>query len=119
MAEIRYAGNADEEEFTMMKSRWEYIKALAKKCSTLEGFYNKYKNLFEFHGNLMRLEDKYVAIDINEGFTDYQRYFVITNSAGDLEVSDTMTWQDNYCCTSSINLQTGEYADEEDQEFYQ
>ncbi len=56
---------------------------------------------------------RYVKLYIQLDFTEYEEYYVIMTDDGHLSVSDIVMWNDDVCCTSYIDINTGEASDEE------
>jgi len=103
-----------EKRLEMMRRRQAYFSAVAEEYTSFEDFIGAQDMWLVIMGIELTDCGEYLKLYIQLGFTEYEAYYVIKDSAGKLTVSDIIQWQDDYCCNSWLNITTGKSADEED-----
>ena len=69
---------------------------------------------FALVGDNLSLRKDYVTIDMYLDYGEYETYYVIPDGKGHLIVSEIISWKDDCCNNSIMNIFTLEDADDEE-----
>lgn len=97
----------------MMRKRQAYFSAVAEEYTSFADFINAQDMWLAIMGIELTDCGRYLKLYIQLDFAEYEEYYVIITDDGHMSVSDIVMWNDDVCCTSYINVSTGESADEE------
>ena len=98
----------------MMRKRQAYFSAVAEEYTSFADFIKAQDLWLAIMGIELTNCGRYLKLYIQLDFAEYEEYYVIMTDDGHLSVSDIISWQDEVCCNSYLNISTGECADEED-----
>lgn len=103
-----------DERISLMRKRQAYFSAIAEEFTSFADFIKAHDLWLAIMGiQLIEYNDRlelYMQLD----FTEYEQYYVIQTSEGNLTVSDIIQWQDECCCNSWLNVTTGKSVNEDD-----
>lgn len=111
---MKLSGLTKAERLEMMRKRQAYFSAVAEEYTSFADFIRTQDWWLAIMGIELTKQGNYLVIHIQLDYTDYEDYFVFQLSDNTLTVSDVIQWQDEYCCNSYLNIETGESADEKD-----
>lgn len=97
----------------MMRKRQAYFSAVAEEYTSFADFIKAQDIWLAIMGIELKDCGRCVKLYIQLDFTEYEEYYVIMTDDGHLSVSDIVMWNDEVCCTSYIDINTGEASDEE------
>ena len=103
----------EEDRLEMMRKRQAYFSAIAEEYTSFADFIKAQDIWLAIMGIELTDCGRYVKLYIQLDFTEYEEYYVIMTDDGYLSVSDIVMWNDDVCCTSYIDINTGESSDEE------
>lgn len=102
------------ERLEMMRKRQAYFSAVAEEYTSLADFIRTQDWWLAIMGIELKEQGDYLVFHIQLDYTDYEDYFVFRLDDGTLIVGDVIQWQDEYCCSSYLNIETGKRAYEKD-----
>ena len=107
------------ERLEMMRKRQAYFFAVAEEYTSLADFIRTQDWWLAIMGIELKGQGHYIVLHIQLDCKDYEDYFIFRLDDGTLTVSDVIQWQDEYYCSSYLNIETGKRADEKDiSEYY-
>lgn len=102
------------ERFAWMRKRHKFIHDMVKIYTSLEDFAKEKDEWFALVGDNLSLGEEFAIIDMFLDYGEYETYFIIPDGCGHLTVSEVLLWQDDWCCTSFMNIFTLKNVDEEE-----
>lgn len=97
----------------MMRKRQAYFSAVAEEYTSFADFIKAQDLWLAIMGIELTDCGRYLKLYIQLDFAEYEEYYVVMTDDGHLSVSDIVMGKDDVCCTSYIDVSTGESADEE------
>ena len=97
----------------MMRKRQAYFSAVAEEYTSFADFIKAQDMWLAIMGIELTDCRRYLKLYIQLDFAEYEEYYVGMTDDGHLTVSDIVMWNDNACCTSYIDINTGDAADKE------
>ena len=104
----------NKERFALMRKRHKFLHDMAKKYTSLEEFAQDMEEWFALVGDNLSLNDDLITIDMYLDYGEYEMYYIIPDGKGYLTVSELVSWQDDCCANSTINIFTLEGVDDEE-----
>ena len=104
----------NKERFTLMRKRHKFLHDMAKEYTSLEEFAKDKDEWFALVGDELKLHKTLISIDMWLDYGEYEMYYIIPDGKGHLTVSELVSWQDDCCANSTINIFTLEGADDEE-----
>ena len=104
----------NQERFALMRKRHKFLHDMAKVYPSLEQFAKDKDEWFALVGDELTLHHNLISIDMWLDYSEYETYYIIPDGNGHLTVSEVISWQDDYCANSTINIFTLEGVDDEE-----
>lgn len=105
---------SNNERFALMKERHKLLHEMSKQYTSLEDFAKDKDEWFSLMGDVLTLHKNFISIDMWLDYGEYETYYVIQDGKGHLTVSEIISWQDDCCANSIMNIFTLKGADEEE-----
>ena len=104
----------NKERFALMRKRHKFLYEMAKQYTSLEDFAKDKDDWFALVGDELSLHHNLISIDMWLDDGEYETYYIIPDGNGHLTVSEVISWQDDCCANSTINIFTLEGVDDEE-----
>ena len=92
----------------MMRKRQAYFSAVAEEYTSFADFIEAQDMWLAIMGIRLTDCERYLKLYIQLDFAEYEEYYVIMADDRHLSVSDIVMWNNDVCCTSYIDINTGE-----------
>ena len=103
----------NKERFALMRKRHKFLHDMAKTYTSLEQFAKDKDEWFALVGDELTLHKNLISINMWLDYGEYETYYIIPDSKGNLAVSELVSWQDDCCANSTINIFTLEGVNDE------
>ena len=105
---------SNRERFALMRKRHRFLHEMVSPYTSLNEFANDKDEWFALVGDELFLHDNFISIDMWLDYGEYETYYIIPDGMGHLTVSEIITWQDDCCANSTMNIFTLEGATKEE-----
>ena len=105
---------SNNERFALMRKRHKFLHEMAKQYTSLEDFAKDKDEWFALVGDELSLHHNLISIDMWLDYGEYETYYIIQDGKGHLTVSEIISWQDDCCANSIMNIFTLKGAEDEE-----
>ena len=95
---------SNKERFALMRKRHKFLHDMAKKYTSLEEFAQDKEEWFALVGDNLSLIDDFITIDMYLDYGEYETYYIVPDGNGHLTVSEVISWQDDCCANTYLNI---------------
>lgn len=104
----------NKERYAMMRKRHAFLSETVKGYTSLEDYARDKDEWFAILGISLSLREDCISLYNYLEDNDYEDYYVVPTSDGELAVSHVIWWQNPYCANDVFNIFTEESVDEDD-----
>ena len=105
---------SNNERFALMRKRHKFLHEMAKQYTSLEDLAKDKDEWFALVGDELSLHHNLISIDMWLDNGEYETYYIIQDGKGHLTVSKIISWQDDCCANSIMNIFTLKGAEDEE-----
>lgn len=95
---------SNKERFKWMRKRHAFLHDIVSSYNSIDKFVKDKEHCFALLGTDLGIHNGYAYIYIWLDYGEYEMYFVIRGNDNRLTVSEVISWQDDTCANTYLNI---------------